>query len=79
MKSSLPIWVRDDGSIVSCTEKIKVMKENFHELKQIAQDAFEDGILLEVSEKQMRETLHKLVDELVNPYQKSKKTLEKNH
>jgi hypothetical protein len=73
MKSSLPIWVRDDGSIVSCTEKIKVMKENFHELKQIAQDAFEDGILLEVSEKQMRETLHKLVDELVNPYQKSKK------
>jgi hypothetical protein len=79
MKSSLPIWVRDDGSIVSCTEKIKVMKENFHELKQIAQDAFEDGILLEVSEKQMRETLHKLVDELVNPYQKSKNTLEKNH
>ncbi len=79
MKNSLPIWVRDDGSIVSCTEKIKVMKENFHELKQIAQDAFEDGILLEVSEKQMRETLHKLIDELVNPYQKSKKTLEKNH
>jgi hypothetical protein len=79
MKNSLPVWVRDDGSIVSCTEKIKVMKENFQELKQIAQDAFEDGILLEVSEQQMREALHKLVDELANPYRKNKKTLEENH
>ena len=69
---SLPIWVRDDGSIVACTERIKVMKENFHEIKQIAQDAFEDGILMEVSEQQMRETLHNLVDELMNPYTKNK-------
>ena len=67
----LPTWLRDDGSIVSCTEKIKVMKENFHELEQIAQDAFEDGILMEVSEQQMREALHNLVDELMNPYTKS--------
>jgi len=65
---NLPIWLRDDGSIVSCTEKIKVMRENFEEIQQIAQDAFEDGLLLEVSETQMRETLHKLVDSLVNPH-----------
>jgi len=71
-KTTLPIWHRDDGSVVSCTEKIKVMKENFHEIRQIAQDALEDGLLLEVSESQMRETLHKLVDELVNPYSKIK-------
>ena len=65
-----PKWKRDDGSIVSCTEKVKVMAENFEELKQIAQDALEDGLLMEVSEKQMRAALHKLVDELINPYQK---------
>lgn len=65
---NLPIWLRDDGSIVSCTEKIKVMRENFEEIQQITQDAFEDGLLLEVSEKQMREALHQLVDSLVNPY-----------
>lgn len=64
-----PKWVRDDKSVVSCTEKVKVMTENFDELKQIAQDALEDGLLMEVSEVQMREALHKLVDELVNPYQ----------
>lgn len=66
-----PKWLRDDGSVVSCTEKVKVMTENFDELKQIAQDALEDGLLMEVSEEQMRKALHALVDELVNPYQQN--------
>jgi hypothetical protein len=69
---TLPIWVRDDNSIVACTEKIKVMKDNFAEIQQITQDALEDGLLMEVSEQQMREALHKLVDDLVNPYQQQK-------
>ena len=68
-KISWPKWVRDDKSVVSCTEKVKVMTENFDELKQIAQDALEDGLLMEVSETQMREALHALVDGLINPYQ----------
>jgi hypothetical protein len=67
---SLPVWVRDDESVVSCTEKIKVMKENFVEIAQMSQDAFEDGLLMEVSEAQMRAVLHQLVDELINPYKK---------
>lgn len=66
-----PKWVRDDGSVVACTEKVKVMTENFEEIKQIAQDAFEDGLLMEVSEAQMREALHQLIESLVNPYQKN--------
>lgn len=69
-KSNWPKWVRDDNSVVSCTEKVKVMTENFDELKQIAQDAFEDGLLMEVSETQMRKALHQLVDDLINPYNK---------
>lgn len=55
-KSTWPKWVRDDDSVVSCTEKVKVMTENFDELKQIAQDALEDGLLMEVSETQMRKS-----------------------
>ena len=62
--------MRDDKTIVACTEKIKVMQENFEEIGQLTQDAFEDGLLMEVSEVQMRETLHKLVDSLINPYPK---------
>ena len=64
----LPTWVRDDGSVVACTEKIRVMKDNFDEITQTTQDAFEDGLLMEVSETQMREALHQLVNELINPY-----------
>ena len=59
-------WVRDDQSVISCTEKIKVMTENFDELKQLAQDAFEDGLLMEVSDQQMRDTLHQMIDDLKN-------------
>ncbi len=70
MSNEWPKWVRDDGSVVSCTEKVKVRAENFEELKQIAQDALEDGLLMEVSEAQMRKALHDLVDTLINPYHK---------
>ena len=70
-KNPWPKWRRDDKSVVSCVEKVKVMTENFDELKQIAQDALEDGLLMEVSEAQMRDALHKLVDQLVNPYQQN--------
>jgi len=69
-EKTLPTWLRDDDSIVACTEKIRVMKENFDEIKQITQDALEDGLLMEVSESQMREALHQLVDDLSNPYTK---------
>lgn len=70
MSSKWPKWIRDDQSVVSCTEKVKVMTENFDEIKQIAQDALEDGLLMEVSEQQMRDALHALVDSLINPYKK---------
>ena len=73
MKKPLPTWLRDDKSIVACTEKIKVMQENFEEIEQLMQDALEDGLLMEVNEAQMRETLQKLVDALINPYLKQKK------
>lgn len=62
------VWLRDDGSVVSCTEKVKVMNENLDEVQQMAQDLFEDALLMDVSEAQIRAVLHRLVDELVNPY-----------
>ncbi|PPD15500.1 MAG: hypothetical protein CTY27_05700 [Methylotenera sp.] len=68
---NLPTWVRDDKSIVACTEKIKVMQDNFEEIAQMMQDAFEDGLLMEVNEAQMRETLKLIVEQLINPYKKS--------
>lgn len=63
------IWKRPDGSVVSCTEKIKVLKENLEELRQVAQDAFEDALLMECDEAQIRDVFRELIEGLVNPYE----------
>jgi hypothetical protein len=62
------IWKRPDGSIVACTEKIKVLRENLEELRQIAQDAFEDALLMECEESQIRAVFLEVVSQLKNPY-----------
>jgi len=63
-----PVWRADDGAPVSCVEKIKVLNENYAELRQMTQDAFEDALLLGCSEAQVRAVLRELVDTLHNPY-----------
>ena len=66
---TMPKWFSDDGSPVSCTEKIKVMHQNMAELYQAAQDAFEDALLMGCSEQQLRDYLQQLVAGVENPYQ----------
>ena len=66
---TMPKWFSDDGSPVSCTEKIKVMNQNMTELYQAAQDAFEDALLMGCSEAQLRDYLQQLVAGVENPYQ----------
>ena len=65
-----PIWKRPDGSIVACTEKIKVLRENLEELRQMAQDAFEDALLMECEEAQVRAVFLEVIVQLENPYNK---------
>ena len=72
-----PTWRRDDQSVVSCTEKIKVMGDNFDEIQQIVQDAFEDGLLMEVSDEQMRQTLLSMIEKLNNPLKKNRPLFDK--
>ncbi|MBP6563308.1 MAG: hypothetical protein KA214_07545 [Neisseriaceae bacterium] len=64
----MPIWRGEDGQIVSCTEKIKVMTENLEELQQLAQDALEDAILMGCTETQVKDYLALLMQGLSNPY-----------
>jgi hypothetical protein len=65
------IWKRPDGSIVACTEKIKVLRENLEELRQMAQDAFEDALLMECEESQIRAVFQDVIAKLENPYHKA--------
>ncbi len=64
----IPVWRQPDGDPVSCLEKIKVLNENLEEIREMAQDALEDGLLMGCDEAQLREVLHRMVDLLENPY-----------
>jgi hypothetical protein len=64
-------WLTPEGEPVSCVEKIKVLNENLAELKSMAQDAFEDAILMGCDEAQVRAELTRLMEALDNPYRKS--------
>ena len=68
--SDVPIWRTPEGEPVSCVEKIKVLNENLAELRELAQDALEDAVLIGCDERQVREVLAGLVNGLVNPYRK---------
>lgn len=69
MKLQQPVWLDPEGNVVACVEKIKVMNENLEELAQMAQDAFEDAILMGCDEHQVRAYLVALMQNLDNPYQ----------
>lgn len=71
MKIHLPTWHRSNGEIVSCTEKVKVMRENIEELQQAIQDAYEDALLMDVDSAQIKSFLITMIENLENPYKDS--------
>ncbi|NDV12767.1 hypothetical protein [Crenobacter caeni] len=68
MTPEMPVWRDADGNVLACVEKIKVMRENIEELAQLAQDAFEDALLMGCAEAQIRDYLVELMRGLDNPY-----------
>ncbi|MGA8380434.1 MAG: hypothetical protein WB710_04810 [Stellaceae bacterium] len=65
-----PVWLTPQGEPVSCVEKIKVLNENLAELRELAQEALEDAVLMGGDERQLREVLAAIMAGLVNPYAK---------
>lgn len=69
-KLDLPVWLTPEGVPVSCIDKIKVLNENLEEIRGLAQEAFEDAVLMGCDESQFREVIKKLAEAVVNPYKK---------
>lgn len=63
-------WTEPDGTAISCEEKLLVLNENLTEIKEIAQDALEDAVLMGVDEAHVRKIFQAAIDGLVNPYRK---------
>jgi uncharacterized protein (UPF0335 family) len=62
-----PVWRQADGAPVSCTEKLRVLEDNYAELTQMMQDAFEDAVLMGVDQAVMRDVLAGAVARLKSP------------
>ena len=62
------IWRSPSGEIVACIEKLKVLRENLEEIQQLCQDALEDAVLMGCDERQFKQVLDNLVQQLENPY-----------
>lgn len=62
------VWRQPDGDLVSCEEKLVVLRENLDDIRQECQDALEDAILMGCDEAQIRQVLSDLLASLTNPY-----------
>ena len=65
-------WPGLDGESVGCREKLKMLAENYAEVSQVLQDAFEDAVLMGVEEKAMRQVLADIVAGLESPCQSAR-------
>jgi hypothetical protein len=62
------VWLTREGGVLSCVEKLKVLNDNFREIEQVCQDAFEDALLVGCNEQQIRDALTHVIAGLTNPY-----------
>lgn len=68
-KSYLPeVWRGPDGEPVSCVDKLKLLQENLEELREMAQEALEDAVVMGCDEGQARQVLSDLVAGLDKPF-----------
>lgn len=62
------VWYSTDGEKIVCAEKLKVMQQDIDELRQIAQDAFEDGVLMGIDPQQLRQYFAQLMLSLTDSF-----------
>ena len=62
------VWRSPSGGVISCVEKLKVLRENLEEIRQLCQDALEDAVLMGCDEQQFRRVLTELMQKIEDPY-----------
>ncbi|MCG5030243.1 class II aldolase/adducin family protein [Mesosutterella sp. OilRF-GAM-744-9] len=64
----MPLWKYADGRNISCTEKVKVLDENFREIGRLMADALDDAVLIGCPSEQYRWALENLAAGLKSRY-----------
>ena len=55
------LWKTKDDEIVSCEEKVKVLNENYDEIKTIIQNSLDDAILMGCDEDDFKKKISDLI------------------
>lgn len=63
-----PRWRSPDGGVIACTEKLKVLRQNLVEIRQVSQDALDDAVLMGCDPAQFRTVLVEIVSTLESAY-----------
>ena len=58
------ILLAKDNNIISCDETNKVLNENYNEIKTIIQNAFDDAVLIDCDEKDFKNKIIDLVNNI---------------
>ena len=58
------IWRAKDNKIISCDETNKVLNENYNEIKNVIQNAYDDAVLIDCDEKDFKNKIVDLVDKI---------------
>ena len=61
-------WVSPAGETIACTEKLKVLRDNLEEIRQMCQDALDDAVLMGCDEAQFRRAVLEVVGVLKSAY-----------
>jgi hypothetical protein len=59
-----PRWQSARGDVIACTEKLKVLRQNLDEIRQVSQDALDDAVLMGCDPGQFRAVLVEIVSTL---------------
>ncbi len=57
-------WLSEDGTLIACHEKIKVMTQNLAEFAQMTQDLLDDAAIIGISPWQVKQVLQQIINNL---------------
>lgn len=61
-------WHSPTGEPIACAEKLKVLRQNLDEIRQICQDALDDAVLMGCDEGQFQRVVLELIATLESAY-----------
>ena len=61
-------WRSPKGEVIACVEKLKMLRHNLEEIRQVSQDALDDAVLMGCDPAQFRQVLVEIVSTLESAY-----------